>query len=293
MPGVAASETGTAQTEPRGEKSRGMWSAPGPGHSLTGRAEVSWNAPPERVTDPATIKVRKMTYPRLLGFLFGDGYCYRHKSGAYVVAFEQKLNAKKIIRNYKKKLEEITSLLEGDARKVFIKRKGEKAEIYVYSKKLYREVKMIKQHPVEVFRKMKTQEKIEFITGIIDADGTVIQNEIAIYNSNRELLSHIKAFLQTIGIHASFSKNRHIWRLRIRSKKSIEKCRRLFSSSLKVAGVEPRRRSPEGRFPGSRVRVLGYARGRWGISTPKAKYSGSPIADQYREGKLKRRGDTQ
>ncbi len=46
MPGVGATETGTAQTEPDTEKVSGMWSELGLEHSLTRRAEVPWNGAP-------------------------------------------------------------------------------------------------------------------------------------------------------------------------------------------------------------------------------------------------------
>ena len=60
-----------------------------------------------------------------------------------------------------------------------------------------------------------------FIAGFTDADGYIGSTEVAIYDSNRPLLNEICSHLKNLGIKCVVSRNKSIWRLRIRSKESI------------------------------------------------------------------------
>ena len=99
-----------------------------------------------------------------------------------------------------------------------------KCEIQLYSKEIYLEVKDLKKNPV----KHLVENPIEFITGLVDGDGSITRNEIAIYSKNKQLLDSISEFLHEIGIRNVVKPCKNIWRIRIRSRKSIEKFLRLF-----------------------------------------------------------------
>ena len=95
------------------------------------------------------------------------------------------------MKEYYKKL-----LEEEAARKV----REHDCDIYVSSKKLYYELKSIKENPLEYFRSLTLKEKLEFIEGLIDAEGHVESNRIRIYNKNVNLLAEIKTTLELIGV---------------------------------------------------------------------------------------------
>lgn len=129
--------------------------------------------------------------PKLAGFLFGDGWTYYDRySRNYLVGFTQSHKNLHVKEYYKKLLEEEA------ARKV----REHECDIYVSLKRLYYELKFVKEHPLEYFRSLTLKEKLEFIEGLIDAEAHVESKRIRIYNKNVDLLTEIKATLELIGV---------------------------------------------------------------------------------------------
>ena len=116
--------------------------------------------------------------------------------------------------------------------------KSRKIELLIYDKRLYAIVKSIKEKPTEFFNKLESEEKKALISGFTDADGYVGVKEIAIYDSNRELLNKICEFLQTLKIKCRVTRNKGIWRLRIREARSIKLFIK-FISPLKSSPTSP------------------------------------------------------
>jgi len=66
-------------------------------------------------------------------------------------------------------------------------------------------------------------QKLCFIAGFFDADGTVAPKEIAIYDGNKLLLTEISRFLSRFKIKSKVTPHKKIFRLRIRSSRSIKR----------------------------------------------------------------------
>ena len=96
-----------------------------------------------------------------------------------------------------------------------------KLEVLIYDKNLYTLLLNIKNDPEKFFTNLTHEEKIEFTAGITDADGYVSKDEIAIYDNNKALLEEVCRFLHNMNINCRVTRNRSIWRLRLRSKDSI------------------------------------------------------------------------
>ena len=129
------------------------------------------------------------------------------------MGFQQTLDKKYIYMYYRKLL---LSNYNGYYRE---RLRNNKVEIIIYSKKIYEVVRDVKKNPI----KHLYENPIEFIAGFTDGDGSIMGNEIAIYDYNRKLLEEVCIFLENNSIHCKVKPCKNIWRIRIRDKNSIKK----------------------------------------------------------------------
>lgn len=128
----------------------------------------------------------------MIGLLFGDGTSHYGKNKAYAVWIDQHQNNSYIIdRAYK----EFRKLGLNVHRYKFLN----KERAMVYSKQLFQKFRGVKSNPVAYFRGLSDKEKILFISGFFDAEGT-ITDRIVLYNSNTSLLRAIQKFWLKLGI---------------------------------------------------------------------------------------------
>ena len=154
------------------------------------------------------------TMSRLMGFLYGDGWCSHNKNGEYYeVGFQQSL-ANQTIYNYYKNL--ILSIHNGYYRERI---RNSKLELIVYSKQLFQLIKDLKNNPIKHF---KLHVKEAFIAGFTDSDGYVSRSEVALYNKNLEPLREIMTYLSELSINSKISSMKHIWRLRVRGYENVK-----------------------------------------------------------------------
>ena len=155
----------------------------------------------------------------LAGFLYGDGTCYHNPSvnRAYAVWIDQ--------------IEKNTYLLEyirqhlGNFSRVhnyqYKSPDGLKTRMLVYNKNLFFQFKKLREEPIEFFNNLDTEEKFNFLSGLLDADGT-ITDRIVIYASNKNLLLNFKQFLDNHEVISYVYKYSSIFGLQIYRKQSIE-----------------------------------------------------------------------
>ena len=150
---------------------------------------------------------------RLLGFLYADGWASHNKTGEYYeVCFQQSLeNHEKYMYYRKLLLEEYKGYYRERTRR-------NKLELCIYSKNYHDLIKDLKSNPIKYLE----ENPQEFIKGLLDGDGSVMKNEIALYNKNKELLIEICRFLKSLGIKCIVKPCKNIWRIRIRQKSSIK-----------------------------------------------------------------------
>jgi len=128
-----------------------------------------------------------MMKPYLVGLLFGDGTSYLAKNKAYSVWIDQHERNSKIAE--RAKLE-----FEGIGLKVHYYAYGNKVRALVYSKKTYLEFLKIRADPVKYFKKLGPRGKLEFISGLFDAEGTVT-DRLVLYNGHIGILQEIQSFI--------------------------------------------------------------------------------------------------
>lgn len=164
----------------------------------------------------------------LFGLLVGDGTKHLGKNGRYMVWIDQHTRNIKI-------LEKAKTLLENQGFNVFSYRvPGNKERILVYSKKLFQQFSDIMNDPTSFFESLSDEEKKEFISGLLDAEGTVT-DRVVIYNSNRKLLESIKSFLTKLRIVCYIYRFGKIFGLQIYRKKSVNILRTILQDSIKLS----------------------------------------------------------
>ena len=153
----------------------------------------------------------------LLGVLVGDGTIYiDKKNGRYMVWIDQHLRNREVIE-----------MVEKEFRKIHFKPfkyrvPSNKIRILIYSKEFCNRLREIKKSPEKYFKSLSNNEKLEFISGFYDAEGT-ITDRIVIYNKNYDLLEEIKKFLETLQIESSIYRFGKVFGLQIHKKSSIKK----------------------------------------------------------------------
>ena len=138
-------------------------------------------------------------------------------------------------------------------------------ELIIYSKKLYTILATVKGNPCKYFEELPAKDKVLFIAGLTDSEGCVSRREIAIYNSNRELLDEICLFLVLHGVNCKVKPNKNIWRIRVRSRESVNLFLKLIPTIKTLPPqVKPRRRNPRGEGPVSQSTTAWFCRGKLG-----------------------------
>ncbi len=155
---------------------------------------------------------------QLIGFLVGDGFYYMKRSRKnYLVGFVQSSKRREIPEVYKSLLSIIFN------RKPIEERAPNNVvKVYIYSKDAYYFFKEIKDDPAKYFRQIPPEEKIKFLGGFTDAEGTVKRDRIILYNANRDLLIEIQEFLKTLGVRSTLHYHHGAYELHIWEKRSRE-----------------------------------------------------------------------
>ena len=179
---------------------------------------------------------------RLMGFLYGDGWAYHNISGGYYeVGFQQSVRNASIYEYYK-------SLAMRYFHNVYARermRQG-KRELMLYGKELFAIVSSVKANPIGFLSSLDESGKIAFIAGFTDADGYIGCDEAAIYDVSRELLDKLCGLLKSLNIKCRVTRNKSIWRLRIRSRESINRFIMLVSPVREHLSLASSRSNPVG-----------------------------------------------
>lgn len=155
----------------------------------------------------------------LAGFLYGDGTCYHNPSvnRAYSVSIDQIASNTHLLKHVKRYLENFSKVHEYQ----FKSPDGLKTRVLVYNKNLFVQFKKLRKEPIKFFNNLDIEEKFNFLSGLLDADGT-ITDRIVIYASNENLLLSFRKFLDNYGVISYVYKFGSIFGLQIYRKQSIE-----------------------------------------------------------------------
>jgi len=130
-----------------------------------------------------------MMDPYLIGLLFGDGTSnYGKTNKAYSVWIDQNERNLKIAKKAKQEFEQLGLNVH------YYPHSKNKIRAMVYSKEIYTEFQEVRKNPVKCFRSFNKKEKLKFISGFFDAEGTVT-DRIVLYNGNLDILGEIQKFI--------------------------------------------------------------------------------------------------
>ena len=133
-------------------------------------------------------------YGYLAGFLLGDGSAHHNRSNrAYEVTIDQISHNVHLMKRIKPQM----SVFGKVHHYPFNSPDGRKYRMRVYSKTLYLQVVSLKKNPIIFFKNLDSKERLEFVGGYIDADGTFSNNRLILYSKNKGLLEEIKEFLKS------------------------------------------------------------------------------------------------
>jgi len=151
----------------------------------------------------------------LIGMLVGDGSLEKRKNRAYAVWIDQHTRNLPILQRIER----------------ILKEQGLKTYFYDIpnSKKIFEIFKKAKQNPSQFFKGLGDEEKLQFISGFLDAEGTVT-DRIVIYNSNKMLLEEIQEFLKSKGISSHIYTFGKVFGLQIYRRSEIKKLMKLLNS---------------------------------------------------------------
>jgi hypothetical protein len=151
--------------------------------------------------------------PYLAGLLLGDGTLFRGKNRAYAVWIDQHLRNRRILDRAEEKLK---------ANRLNVHRYSflNKERVLVYSKETYLAFKNLKRKPVEYFKSLDEKAKFQFISGFLDAEGT-ITDRLVIYSKSRELLEAMQSFIVGLGVNCYIYKFGKVYGLQVYERKSI------------------------------------------------------------------------
>lgn len=160
-------------------------------------------------------KLEKLGY--LAGFLYGDGTCYHNPANrSYSVWIDQIESNTYLLKYARGYLGRFSKVHEYQYKSPG----GLKTRILVHNKNLFIQFKKLREEPIKFFNRLSKEEKINFISGLLDADGT-ITDRIVIYASNENLLKRFEQFLKNYEVVGNVYKFGSISGLQIYSKKSI------------------------------------------------------------------------
>src|SRR3989338_1319249 len=166
----------------------------------------------------------------IAGVLFGDGTYNKSKSGAYYVWIDQHERNLSI-------LDRVSKTLQADGYKIYrYKVPDNKHRVLTYSKKLFVEFSALRGDPVTHFKNLNKRNKMKFVSGFFDAEGTYT-DRIVIYNSHLGLLKEVQNFLKTIGIFPAIYKFGKIFGLQLYKKEYVEIFKKNINST-KIASSE-------------------------------------------------------
>ena len=114
-----------------------------------------------------------------------------------------------------------------------------KRRVLVYSKRLFKIFQEAKQEPSKFFETLDDSEKLQFISGFLDAEGTVT-DRVVIYNSDKELLRKIQDFLRKKEIISHIYTFGKIFGLQIYRRDHIKRLVKLLSS-IKLQNISSSR----------------------------------------------------
>lgn len=164
----------------------------------------------------------------LLGLLAGDGARYLGKNGRYMVWIDQQERNIKI-------LERAKTILESLGFNVFFYPVPDnKKRVAVYSKKLFLEFEKMMENLADSFESLNQEDKKEFVSGFLDAEGTVT-DRIVIYNSNIKLLESIKKFLENLGVVCYIYRFGKIFGIQVYQSNSKDILKSEIKSSIKLS----------------------------------------------------------
>lgn len=109
-----------------------------------------------------------------------------------------------------------------------------KKRVVVYSKSLFQKFERMMENLMKFFESLDEESKKEFITGFLDAEGTVT-DRVVIYNGNIGLLTSIRKFLEKFGIICYIYRFGKIFGLQIYRKDSIRILKKELKSSIKLS----------------------------------------------------------
>lgn len=151
--------------------------------------------------------------PYLAGVLYGDGTCHHGKNRAYAVWIDQ-IDRNKFI------LDRVVNELENLELKVHYYSHQNKFRALVYSKDFYNKFSLLRKNVVSFFESLTVNQKLEFISGFFDAEGT-ITDRLVLYNGNLKLLKSIKRFFDSIDVISYIYRYGKIYGIQIYRKKSL------------------------------------------------------------------------
>ena len=160
--------------------------------------------------------------PYLMGVLFGDGTCNYSKSNrAYQVWIDQHIKNEDIAKKTK-------SLFIDSGFNVHYYYFLNKVRVRVYSKELYKLFKEMRLNPKDYFNNLSNHDKLEFIAGFFDAEGTVTDRYV-MYNMEKKLLDVMKSFLE-VSIKCYIYKFGKVYGLQIYRKNDMKKFKEIIPS---------------------------------------------------------------
>nr|BAD18902.1 rRNA intron-encoded endonuclease [Pyrobaculum sp. M1T] len=157
-------------------------------------------------------------FNQLVGFIVGDGFCYKKKSRKnYLVGFIQSSKKANILEYYKNLLSTIFN-----KKPIVEKAPHGVIKVYIYSKDAYNLFREIKENPAEYLRRLPQEEKMKFFGGFIDAEGMVRRDRIILYNADKDLILEIQELLKAYGVKSTIHFHHGVYELHIWERKSRE-----------------------------------------------------------------------
>ncbi len=151
--------------------------------------------------------------PYLAGVLYGDGTCHHGKNRAYAVWIDQ-IDRNKFI------LDRVVDELKKLGLNVHHYAHQNKFRALVYSKDFYNIFSSLRKDIVNFFENLTVNQKLEFISGFFDAEGTVT-DRLVLYNGNLKLLKSIKRFFDSIDVISYIYRYGKIYGIQVYRKKSL------------------------------------------------------------------------
>ena len=165
--------------------------------------------------------------PYLAGFLLGDGCLYKLSNGAYAVWVDQSMKNTVFLRRIKDCMKSYGKIHEYEY--VDKKHGVRKRRVLVYSKMLFEKLRKLKANPIAFIESIDESGFIEFLSGLLDSDGTVT-DRIVFYSSSRLLLEKISERLEKLSIRSHIYKFGKTFGLQVHDQQSLTTLIRKLSS---------------------------------------------------------------